>query len=51
MSNTRNRFSPELHARAVRRAMEHQGEHTSPLRVFIMYLEVYLFCLGVKSPV
>ena len=29
MSNTRNRFSPEVRARAVRRVMEHQSEHTS----------------------
>lgn len=29
MSNTRNRFSPEVRARAVRMVMEHQGEHTS----------------------
>ena len=29
MSNTRNRFSAEVRARAVRMVMEHQGEHTS----------------------
>ena len=29
MSNTRNRFSPEVRARAVRMVMEHQSEHTS----------------------
>lgn len=29
MSNSRNRFSPEVRARAVRMVMEHQDEHTS----------------------
>ena len=29
MSNTRNRFSSEVRARAVRMVMEHQGEHKS----------------------
>ena len=29
MSNTRNRFSAEVRARAVRMVMEHQSEHTS----------------------
>ena len=29
MSNARNRFSPEVRARAVRMVMEHQGEHKS----------------------
>jgi transposase-like protein len=29
MSNTTNKFSPEVRARAVRMVMDHEGEHTS----------------------
>ena len=29
MSNTTNKFSPEVRARAVRMVLDHEGEHTS----------------------